>query len=91
MARLIDVEKAIIDFGFEWDDISPTREEFVEFLKRQPDAVVRCKECEHSEVSTLFGVTRRFCHMMQDAGYLADSLSVDDDYFCYGGVRRDDK
>ena len=47
--RLIDADEAIINFGFEWDDISPTRDEFVEFLKKQPtiDAVpvVRCKDC----------------------------------------------
>ena len=51
MSRLIDVDEAIINFGFEWDDISPTREEFVRFLKKQPtvDAVpvVRCRECKH--------------------------------------------
>ena len=49
--RLIDADEAIINFGFEWDDISPTRDEFVAFLKRQPtiDAVpvVRCRECKH--------------------------------------------
>ena len=49
--RLIDAGEAIINFGFEWDDIPPTREEFVRFLKKQPtvDAVpvVRCKECKH--------------------------------------------
>ena len=47
--RLIDADEAIINFGFEWDDISPTRNEFVAFLKKQPtiDAVpvVRCKYC----------------------------------------------
>ena len=47
--RLIDTDEAIINFGFEWDDISPTRDEFVAFLKKQPtiDAVpvVRCKDC----------------------------------------------
>ena len=47
--RLINVDEAIINFGFEWDDISPTRDEFVTFLKKQPtiDAVpvVRCKDC----------------------------------------------
>ena len=47
--RLIDANEAIINFGFEWDDISPTRDEFVSFLKKQPtiDAVpvVRCKDC----------------------------------------------
>ena len=47
--RLIDADEAIINFGFEWDDISPTRDEFVAFLKKQPtiDAVpvIRCKDC----------------------------------------------
>lgn len=47
--RLIDADESIINFGFEWDDISPTRDEFVAFLKKQPtiDAVpvVRCKDC----------------------------------------------
>ena len=49
--RTIDVDEAIINFGFEWDDIPPTREEFVRFLKRQPTvdgvAVVRCRECKY--------------------------------------------
>ena len=49
--RLIDADEAIINFGFEWDDIPPTREEFVRFLKKQPtvDAVhvVRCRDCKH--------------------------------------------
>ena len=48
--RLIDGDEAIINFGFEWDDIPPTREEFVRFLKKQPtvDAVpvVRCRDCQ---------------------------------------------
>ena len=47
--RLIDADEAIINFGFEWDDISPTRDEFVAFLKKQLtiDAVpvVRCEDC----------------------------------------------
>lgn len=34
--RLIDADESIINFGFEWDDIPPTREEFVYFLKKQP-------------------------------------------------------
>ena len=49
--RLIDADEAIINFGFEWDDISPTRDEFVVFLKKQPtiDAVpvVRCEDCKY--------------------------------------------
>ena len=48
--RLIDGDEAIINFGFEWDDIPPTREEFVRFLKKQStvDAVpvVRCRDCQ---------------------------------------------
>ena len=47
--RMIDADEAIINFGFEWDDISPTRDEFVEFIKKQPtieaEPIVRCKEC----------------------------------------------
>ena len=48
--RLIDADEAIINFGFEWDDVLPTIEEFVRFLKKQPtvDAVevVRCRDCK---------------------------------------------
>lgn len=48
MARLIDADEAVINFGFEWDDIPPTREEFVYFLKKQPTinavTVVRCRD-----------------------------------------------
>lgn len=36
MAEYINLYKTIMNFGFEWDDISPTREEFIEFLKKQP-------------------------------------------------------
>ena len=47
--RLIDVDRAMINFGFEWDDITPTADEFCDFLMRQPtvDAVpvIRCKDC----------------------------------------------
>ena len=38
--RLIDADEAIINFGFEWDDILPTRDEFVEFIKKQPTIAV---------------------------------------------------
>ena len=54
--KLIDVDEAIINFGFEWDDIPPTREEFVRFLKKQSiiDAVpvVRCRECKYHNKPT---------------------------------------
>ena len=69
--RLIDADEAIINFGFEWDDIPPTREEFVRFLKKQSiiDAVpvVRCEKCvahgncfaEHVFVYT--GIENPYC------------------------------
>lgn len=69
--RTIDVDEAIINFGFEWDDISPTREEFVRFLKKQSiiDAVpvVRCEKCVlHGNCVTedafvLSGIENPFC------------------------------
>ena len=71
MSKLIDVDEAIVNFGFEWDDIPPTREEFVRFLKKQPtvDAVpvVRCEKCvahgncfaEHVFVYT--GIENPYC------------------------------
>ena len=52
--RLIDADEVIINFGFEWDDIPPTREEFVRFLKKQTTInaipVVRCRDCKHLNV-----------------------------------------
>ena len=63
--RLIDADEAIINFGFEWDDISPTRDEFVEFIKKQPtiDAVpvVRCKDCEYGKEETDSCTFNYFC------------------------------
>ena len=57
--RLIDADEAIINFGFEWDDVLPTREEFVRFLKKQPtvDAVevTRCQKCEYHEDTNVIG------------------------------------
>lgn len=47
--RLIDVDRTMINFGFEWDDIIPTADEFCDFLRRQPSVdavpVIRCKDC----------------------------------------------
>ena len=40
MDNYISVADAVVNFGFEWDDIAPTREEFVAFLKKQPAADV---------------------------------------------------
>ena len=79
MSRLIDVDEAIINFGFEWDDIPPTREEFVRFLKKQPtvDAVpvVRCRECEYRDGTP--GQPNIMCGQMHD------------DDFCSYGKRKE--
>ena len=79
--RLIDVDEAIINFGFEWDDIPPTREEFVRFLKKQPtvDAVpvVKCMECKHHH-----DCDTHFC----DA--LGMDCPDDSEFFCSYGKRK---
>ena len=41
MAAYIDLNEAIVDFGFEWDDIAPTRDEFINFLKSRKRANVK--------------------------------------------------
>ena len=41
MAEYIDINEAIIDFEFEWDDIAPTRDEFINFLKSRKRANVK--------------------------------------------------
>ena len=41
MAEYIDLNEAIIDFGFAWDDIAPTRDEFINFLKSRKRANVK--------------------------------------------------
>ena len=79
MARLIDADEAVINFGFEWDDIPPTREEFVYFIKKQPTinavTVVRCRDCKH--------YNEGFC-----VGYHAHHDIMPDD-FCSYGERKD--
>ena len=75
--RLIDADEAIINFGFEWDDIPPTRDEFVAFLKKQPtiDAVevVRCKDCirryDTDECPMCFLIEGKYCEYTNDNGY----------------------
>ena len=75
--RLIDADEAIINFGFEWDDISPTRDEFVAFLKKQPtiDAVpvVRCKYCirryDTDECPMCFLIEGKYYEYTNDNGY----------------------
>lgn len=41
MGDYIDINEAIIDFGFQWDDIVPTRDEFINFLKSRKRANVK--------------------------------------------------
>ena len=75
--RLIDADEAIINFGFEWDDISPTRDEFVAFLKKQPtiDAVpvVRCKYCirryDTDECPMCFLIEGNYCEYTNENGF----------------------
>ena len=81
--RLIDADEAIINFGFEWDDIPPTREEFAYFLKKQSiiDAVpvVRCRDCKkHSEANG-----KHYCKFWRM--YCPD----DSDFFCKAGEREE--
>ena len=81
--RLIDVDEAIINFGFEWDDIPPTREEFVLFLKKQSiiDAVpvTRCRECKYHEEE---GIEMVYCPNMI-GGW------VENEWFCANGKRKE--
>ena len=75
--RLIDADEAIINFGFEWDDISPTRDEFVAFLKKQPtiDAVpvVQCKYCirryDTDECPMCFLIEGKYCEYTNENGF----------------------
>ena len=80
--RLIDANEAIINFGFEWDDIPPTREEFVRFLKKQPtvDAVpvVRCRECKHR------GTDDCIFHIKGEPADEELLLKLDNDFCSYG-------
>ena len=85
MSKLIDVNEAIINFGFEWDDIPPTREEFVRFLKKQPtvDAVpvVRCRDCKHR------GTDDCIFHIKGEPADEELLLKLDNDFCSYGERR----
>ena len=75
--RLINADEAIINFGFEWDDISPTRDEFVAFLKKQPtiDAVpvVRCEDCirryDTDECPMCFLIEGKYYEYTNESGF----------------------
>lgn len=51
MREYINKIETIVNFGFEYEDIPPTIDEFLNFLKKQPLAnvteVVRCKDCKY--------------------------------------------
>lgn len=80
--RLIDADEAIINFGFEWDDIPPTRGEFVRFLKKQStvDAVpvVRCRECKYR------GTDDCIFHIKGEPADEELLLKLDNDFCSYG-------
>ena len=92
--RLIDVDEAIINFGFEWDDIGPSRGEVVEFLRKQPtiDAVpvVRCWECKHRYTENcLMYFHDSYWHEGYEE-YVDDYTDhTEDDYFCPKGERKE--
>ena len=96
--RLIDADEAIIDFGFEWDDIPPTREEFVHFLKKQKtvDAVpvVRCRDCIHAVeiekdyIRKLFIDGTKQCELGRADTLFGYSI-ITNDGFCDSGERKD--
>lgn len=82
MSKLIDVDEAIVNFGFEWDDIPPTREEFVRFLKKQPTVnavpVVRCRECKYR------GTDDCIFHIKGEPADEELLLKLDNDFCSYG-------
>lgn len=84
--RLIDADEAIINFGFEWDDISPTRDEFVAFLKKQStiDAVpvVRCKDCKWFADNN--GGEWYGCYMFHVVRITPEDAPKPDDFCSYG-------
>lgn len=93
MSKLIDVDEAIINFGFEWDDIPPTREEFVLFLKKQSiiDAVpvIRCEDCKYCDISLVLPTGRKMYNCMEGSHDHQTLLKSND--FCSCGERRKDR
>lgn len=70
MAEYVDLNETIIDFGFEWDDIAPTRDEFINFLKSQKRANVKEIVYAHWEKADGMGYYRcSHCKMIDDKYY----------------------
>lgn len=82
--RLIDANELKIDYGFTYDDITPTHEEMYALIDRQPtiDAVpaVRCADCKHS---VSWYRDRLLCYMWSETG-----IAVFEDGFCNYGERK---
>lgn len=92
MPRLIDADEVICNFCFEWDDIAATKEEVIAFLKKQPDAVVQCRECTSFERKGTYynGVQYGYCyHWDYEPGMSPNKVDGND--FCSYGVRRPSK
>lgn len=87
--KLIDADEVIVNFCFEWDDIAPTKEEVIAFLKKQPDAVVQCRECTAFERKGAYhnGAQYGYCyHWDYEPGMSPNKVDGDD--FCSYGERR---
>ena len=70
MAEYIDLNEAIIDFGFEWDDIAPTRDEFINFLKSRKRVNVKEIVYAHWEKADGMGYYRcSHCKTVDDKYY----------------------
>ena len=70
MAEYIDLNEAIIDFGFEWDDIAPTRDEFINFLKSRKRSNVKEIVYAHWEKADGMGYYRcSHCKTVDDKYY----------------------
>ena len=70
MAEYIDINEAIIDFGFEWDDIAPTRDEFINFLKSRKRVNVKEIVYAHWEKADGMGYYRcSHCKTVDDKYY----------------------
>lgn len=70
MAEYIDLNEAIIDFGFEWDDIAPTRDEFINFLKSRKRVNVKEIIYAHWEKADGMGYYRcSHCKTVDDKYY----------------------
>ena len=70
MAEYIDLNEAIVDFGFEWDDIAPTRDEFINFLKSRKRVNVKEIVYAHWEKADGMGYYRcSHCKTVDDKYY----------------------